>query len=244
MSSVTTGPRAASSGPTRRRRRSRRSGGDRPRPVVTASSLRRVRLIAATCGDRRGVASDGGGCTPRGLCSCTGSRWVAIGYLHHCRVPARQPGNFLLLAQKKVTKEEGPNAKPLSSLGALRTPGPAGDLTTRGRSTQQPARTLRARFASPLAPEGCGVRMQTRYAALASSFSGSAVQRCSGLTAALWACGASKSSSQRALQPQRPSRRCGASRNVRASRWCDASRGVRSPAGPGVRSEKNELRGF
>jgi len=25
------------------------------------------------------------------------------------RVPARRPGNFLLLAQKKVTKEEGPN---------------------------------------------------------------------------------------------------------------------------------------
>jgi hypothetical protein len=138
----------------------------------------------------------------------TGERAGIKGAPSPCRVPARRPGNFLLLAQKKVTKEECLNAKPLSSIGALRMPGPAGDLTARGRSLQQPARTLRARCASPLAFKGCGVRIQTRCMALASSFSGSAgqwcsgsaVQRCSGLATALWVCGASESSNHRASE--------------------------------------------
>ena len=129
-----------------------------------------------------------------------------------CRVPPRRAGNFLLLAQKKVTKEECLRQTPLSSFGALRTPGPAGDLTARGRSPQQPARTLRARCASPLAFGGRGMRLQTRCAALASSFSGSAGQRVSGAAVqrsyrgvvGLWSVEVIESSSQRALPPRRP----------------------------------------
>jgi hypothetical protein len=149
-----------------------------------------------------------------------------------CRVPPRRAGNFLLLAQKKVTKEECLRQTPLSSFFSLRTPGPAGDLTARGRSPQQPARTLRARCASPLVFDRSGAPMRTRglgNRAMVLRFNGSEVKWCSGAVA-------QRSGSD-------PFRRCEASRGVRASGGCDASRGVRSPAGPGMRSALNELRG-
>ena len=76
---------------------------------------------------------------------------LAVADLHHCRVPPRQAGNFLLRAQKKVTKEEGLKTNTPHSFRSLRTPGPAGHWTKPGQSNQQPARTLRARCASPWA---------------------------------------------------------------------------------------------
>ena len=137
------------------------------------------------------------------------------------RVPPRRAGNFLLVAQKKVTKEEGLRQKPLSSFFSLRTPGPAGDLTTRGRSPHQPARTLRARCASPWAFKNNG-------APTPGLRNGAVARRCGAAAAQILTVS---------------SRRCAASRSVRASRWRDGRHSVRSPAGPGMRSEKNELRG-
>ena len=46
--------------------------------------------------------------------------------IRHCRVPPRRAGNFLLRAQKKVTKEEGLNTDFYRSLGHARPSGRLG----------------------------------------------------------------------------------------------------------------------
>ncbi len=70
----------------------------------------------------------------RGSCMPVLVRLVDCGSPSPCRVPPRRAGNFLLVAQKKVTKEEGLKTNTPHSFCALRTPGPAGYLTPRDTS--------------------------------------------------------------------------------------------------------------
>ena len=167
-----------------------------------ASALRRVRS-----------RSDGGRtrCVPAP--SCFGFRFglcfrfvfaasssTEMAYRQHCRVPPRRAGNFLLVAQKKVTKEEGLNATP-HAFCMLRTPGPAGYWCT-DRKIAQPARwpvTGSLRFALGRRHAGAGAR------------------RCGSVRNVMSA--APRLSARR---------RRAASRNGRAGSWCDVPRWLSS----------------
>ena len=63
--------------------------------------------------------------------------------------PPRRAGNFLLLAQKKVTKEESPNATPCGSTVVLLAGGPAGGRSPLRTFLTVARPTFRVRYARP-----------------------------------------------------------------------------------------------
>jgi hypothetical protein len=81
---------------------------------------------------------------------------LGAGGMPACRVPARRPGNFHLVAQMKVTKAKSLNAKPLCSFCTLRNPGPAGHWNERDTSIPQRARSRGASQARPRENAECG----------------------------------------------------------------------------------------